>query len=915
MAETTKDFLRVEAIFHEALSAPAEARAGVIESLCKGDQELAAEARSLLEAYEAQERLAAACRVEPGTGRETQAESRQIGPYLLDRLLGRGGMGAVYLAHRVDGQFEQQVAVKLIDLPLATEIFQKRFRQERQILAGLQHPYIARLMDGGVTAGGELYLVMEYVDGTPIHRYCEEHGLTVAQRLALFVRVCEAVQFAHQNLIVHRDLKSDNILVVEDGTPRLLDFGTAKLLSPSDAPAGSEQTREGYQSYTPQYASPEQVLGNPVTTASDTYSLGVLLYLLLTGTRPYELKELTTGEMLRVICEQAPLKPSEASGSGKRLDTDLEAILEKALRKVAKDRYLTAEQFANDIRAFLNGKPVGARQGTLRYRACKYIRRHRFALASAGLLIVTLMAGIAGVLWQAKVANEERHKAEARSADLRQLSNSLLSELDEAIKELPGSTGAQKLLVTRVLEHLDRMAKDAQGDRRTQLDLVNAYARLANIQGNDYDQNLGDTPGALVSIDKAIALASPLAPDSSRDREALQALAMAQGARSEILIGPGRTQEALASMRKAIEIYERLIAAPDAAPALICDTASAYSVLGDELNESGTASIADSAAVLTAYRKAVALNERVLVINPGFLRAKRSLSINRGKIGSVEMETDPALALKDFQMALQSADTMTKSEQESLSIVRMRCILKRKEAGALVQLGVYSKATDLYNEIARIYQNMVAADPQDQRALADLKVVLNFEAQSYETAADPAMAVAGSDRQRNLAAAEKLWIQVLDLANRAIKQDPMDKDWQVSKANAEVRLGTIQSILHSDRDSRAMTAKGIASLKDLSRNNLTSPTILDITASDLLTVQPVSLRDPRFAVDCAERAVNLSHRMKPSMLITLAQAYRASGQAERSRETAKEGLALLAAPQPGSVKPRIRKLLEAQMTN
>ena len=527
MFETTESFLRTEAIFYEALAAPAEARAELIASRCAGDAELAAEVRSLLEACAEEESLASARRPEPGTGRETQEESRQIGPYLLDRLLGRGGMGAVYLAHRADGQFEQKVAIKLIDLPLATAVFQKRFRQERQILAGLQHPYIARLLDGGVTAAGDLYLVMEYVDGLPIHRFCQQHQLSVAQRLELFLRVCEAVQFAHQNLVVHRDLKPDNIMVVEDGSPRLMDFGTAKMLSPSQTAPGSEETREGFQSYTPQYASPEQVLGNPITTASDTYSLGVLLYLLLTGEHPYEFKELTTGEMLRVICSQPPRRPSAAAGSGKPLDADLVAILDKALRKEAKDRYLTADQLAHDVHAHLEGQPVGARQGTVRYLACKFARRHRVGLLAALVLNVTLFAGVAGVLWQAKVATEQRRKAEARSADLRQLSNSLLSELDEAIKELPGSTGAQKLLVTRVLEHLDRMAKDAEGDRLTQLDLVDAYIRLANLQGNDYDQNLGDAAGAKISINKAIALAAPLAPDGSNDREALQALAYA----------------------------------------------------------------------------------------------------------------------------------------------------------------------------------------------------------------------------------------------------------------------------------------------------------------------------------------------------------------------------------------------------
>ena len=515
MDPTTERFLRIEAIFHEALAEPDETREDLIDTQCHQDRALAAEVRSLLDACKAEEELAASRRQGPDAGRDDKLARKRVGAYELDRLLGRGGMGAVYLAHRADGQFEQRVAIKLIDLPLATDLFRERFRQERQILAELQHPYIARLLDGGVTADGDLFLVMEYVDGVPIHRFCEEHRLSLPQRIALFMRVCEAVQFAHQNFVVHRDLKPDNILVAEDSTPRLLDFGTAKLLSPSHARPDSRLTREGYLSFTPQYASPEQVLGNPITTASDTYSLGVLLYLLLTGTLPYELKELTTAEMLLVICEQPPRRPAHAAGSDERLDADLEAILLKALRKEPHERYLTAEQLASDLRAYLEGHPVAARRGTLRYRAGKFIRRRWLSVAAAALLVASLTAGVVGVLWQARVANAERRKAEARSADLRQLSNSLLSELDEAIKQLPGSTGAQNLLVTRVLEHLDRMAKDVQGDRQTQLDLVDAYTRLGNIQGNAYDQNLGDTAGAFVSLGKALAIAGPLAASRS----------------------------------------------------------------------------------------------------------------------------------------------------------------------------------------------------------------------------------------------------------------------------------------------------------------------------------------------------------------------------------------------------------------
>ena len=558
MSQTTERFLRIEAIFHKALAAPDSTREALIEAQCREDSELASEVRSLLEACEEEEQLTAACHVDVGVGQEAQSGGKRAGPYEIDRLVGRGGMGAVYLAHRADGQFEQKVAIKLIDLPLATDLFRERFRQERQILAELQHPYIARLLDGGVTAEGDLFLVMEYVDGVPIHNFCDQRHLSIPERIALFMRVCEAVQFAHQHFVVHRDLKPDNILVVEDSTPRLLDFGTAKLLSPSLAGPDSKMTREGYLSFTPQYASPEQVLGNTITTASDTYSLGVLLYVLLTGTTPYELKELTTAEMLRVICSEPPRRPTQAVDSHQRLDADLEAILLKSLRKEPQERYLTTEQFASDLRAYLEGLPVAARRGTFRYRASKFIRRNRFRLVAVALLASSLVVGVAGIVWQARVANRERRMAEARSADLRQLSNSLLSELDEAIKQLPGSTGVQKLLVTRVLEHLDRMASDTKGDRQTQLDLVDAYTRLGNIQGNAYDQNLGDPSGGLVSLDKALAIARPFAASNSKDREATRALALVEQSRSEILWQTGKTPEAVSVMREALKSFDAL---------------------------------------------------------------------------------------------------------------------------------------------------------------------------------------------------------------------------------------------------------------------------------------------------------------------------------------------------------------------
>ena len=908
MVEAKSRFQRVEALFNQALLAPEAERAALIDAHCGGDAELAEEVRALLRASDAEERSASD--TARRNGGEAPAQPRIVGRYQLDCQIGRGGMGAVYLAHRADGQFDQKVAIKLIDLPLATDLFRERFRQERQILAGLQHPYIARLFDGGVTDVGDLYLAMEYVDGEPIDQYCDRNNLAEPECIALFLRVCEAVQFAHQNFIVHRDLKPDNIFVVADGTPRLLDFGTAKLLLPSvDAP-GSQMTREGYLSFTPQYASPEQILGNPITTASDTYSLGVLLYLLLTGSAPYELKELSTAELVRVVCEEAPRKPAHGVNPAKKLDADLAAILDKALRKDPRERYTTVEQLASDIRAFRDGKPVAARQGTFRYRAAKFVQRHRAAIAATAVVVASLVVGAAGIVWQAGVANAERRRAEARSADLRQLSNSLLDELDDAIKQLPGSTGAQKLLVTRVLEHLDRMAMDAKGDRQTQLDLVDAYTRLANIQGNPYDQNLGDPNGAIAGIEKAIAMATPLAAQNANDKDVLKALATAQEAQAEILFGTARTQEAIESMRAATATYDRLIAGRDASPQLICEVAAAYGSLGDELGQSGTASMADVGAAVTAFRKSIELDNRALSIDANFQRARRGLAINQMKIGGTELETDPAQALKDFQLALDRSDAMPKDQQAMLAMQRMRIMILRKKGNAMVELGQFEEAMPILSQVEQTERKLSAADAEDLRALADVDVILDDEAAAREAEAYPLLAPHDSNRQASTASAAELLKQYLAVIDRMLRQDPSNENWKLLRADAQVRLATAQAALGHPQ--AALAATGLATLKQLSGKNQASPMALDVAANGFLHVQPAALGDAQFALACERRAADQSHRHRPSILLALAQALRATGNRTEARATAQEALALLQAAQPDSPKPNIRKLLEAE---
>lgn len=897
---------RTETIFHEVLAAPEEQRTVMLVRLCGEDTELLGELRSLLEACREEERVAARINAQ-----STVRAPQNVGPYQLDRLLGRGGMGAVYLAHRSDGQFEQQVAVKLIDLPLATEMFRERFRQERQILALLAHPYIARLLDGGVSENGDLYLAMEYVDGISIAKYCR--NLSQADRLRLFQKVCGAVQFAHQNLVIHRDLKPDNILVVADGTPRLLDFGTAKLLSPSPLDGALELTRNGLQSYTPQYASPEQVFGHPITTTSDIYSLGVLLYLLLADVPPYVLKEFTTAEFLRVVCNEMPQKPSAVSIAVTKPNPDLDAIVLKALRKEPSERYQTVEQFSGDIQAYLDGLPVLARKGTLRYRAGKFVRRNKVALSVAALLLVSVLGGIAGVLWQAHNANIQRRHAEARSEDLRQLSSSLLSEIDEAVKQLPGSTPVQRLLVQRVLEHLDRMSKDASGERLTQLDLIDAYTRLGNLQGNPYDQNIGDPPGALISIDKAIAIAGRLKMQNPRNADVFGPLALAQQSRSEILFGLGRTQESLISMRSAVAAFDEQIASGNPTAAQLAEAASAYGALGDQLGQTGTASLGDTAGALAAYQRGLEISRKAAVLDPNFLRARRAVAIDLLKIGNMDVQTDPAKAIVEYRASIAAWEALPPADKATTATRRGEMLTYGKLGLALDEALEFDTAIEPSENAVRANEYFAKLDPTDTRAQADVAVALTNEALIYVDMLDPKLS---SRRDRDVEIRRRA-MELLRRAGAAYEAlnhiDPANTAWAADLADNRTTLGTLeQQAGLPGGEQRAST--GIQTLRELTKANDASIHLLEQTASNLLDVLPAKLQDSGLAASLAQRAVDLTHRKKVECLLTLAQANHAAGHLQAAREVALEALALLPPVPQGAVETRQRRLLRVAMT-
>jgi len=479
---------KIDEIFQAVLDCAPDKRTALLESSCGGDAELQNEIQSLLTAYE-KVHFTLSSAFEDGMKLLDQQPAkegvgRRIGPYRVLREIGHGGMGSVYLAARADDAYQKFVAIKLIRRGLDSDIV-RRFHTERQILATLDHPNIARLLDAGSTDDGLPYFVMEYIEGSPIDQYCDQHDLNITERLKLFQGVCMAVRYAHQNLVIHRDIKPGNVLVTKDGVPRLLDFGIAKLLGPGTAP---DQSLTRIHPLTPQYASPEQVRGQVVTTASDVYSLGVLLYVLITGQSPYRGAMSSPAEVERTICEEEPQRPSVAVLNKKalrkpdeevtpisisrtrestpqklrrRLQGDLDNIALKALRKEPQRRYASAEQFSEDIRRHLENLPVIARRDTPAYVAAKFVARHHTGVAAGGLVLLALVAGMIGTSWQARVAQAERARAEQQFNDVRKLATSFLFEFNNSIQNLPGATPARKLLVQRALEYLTKLAQQS----------------------------------------------------------------------------------------------------------------------------------------------------------------------------------------------------------------------------------------------------------------------------------------------------------------------------------------------------------------------------------------------------------------------------------------------------------------------
>ena len=756
----------IEALFNQLADIPPTERPSILASV---DPTLRAEVESLLANASPETGLVANRISALAESLETQQEAdwanRRIGPYRVSRQIGAGGMGAVLLASRDDDEFRQQVAIKLIRRGMDTAQALTRFRQERQILARLEHPYIARLFDGGRTADGLPYLVMEFIDGEPITDWCARAHRTIDERITLFRKVCAGVQFAHQNLVVHRDLKPANILVAADGTPKLLDFGIAKLLDEDDESPGLTAT--GVRLLTPDYASPEQVRGEPITTATDIYSLGAVLFELLTGKKPHRLQGHSSLEIEKAICMDETPRPSAVTANAaarRELQGDLDTIILRAMSKEPTRRYASAEQLSEDLRRYLEGRPVQAQPDTFRYRTGKFLRRNRAPVLAAALVFLSLSAGIAYATYQANLARQ-------RFQQVRTLANTFLFDFHDDIQNIPGTTKARERLVRTARDYLDSLTSQAGNDPQLLTELATAYIRVANIQGRPKQPNLGQPAAALESYSKAIGVLEQLTARNRSDRGRLRLLGEAYSLDADLREFTSDRKRAVEELLKAIAISDEFAARPPVSVAEYQQATQAHSSMADiRLAEN---KVQDA---LVGYRKAIDFTRAAAALDPS-VDNRRALAKALDRLADGIQPTGDLLGALDlYKQEEVIVEALHRENPENVRDKRALLIFCQNIGNLygtvdIANLMQPEKALAYYRKMLVLAEEMFAADLNDFTARADLFRALQKVA-NLTRESDPQAALAKMQRSLDLQSklpegTEKTYYRAATLADLA----------------------------------------------------------------------------------------------------------------------------------------------------
>ena len=764
----------IERLFLEAADLPLGERAAFLDHACNGNAELRSEVDSLLRADTAgTSSITTAVESEAGLLLNDDPSSfagTRLGPYLLLEQIGRGGMGSVYLAERDDEHYRKRVAIKVVRSGMDSEEVLARFRHERQILAALEHPYIGRLLDGGTTPDGRPFFVMEYVPGEPIDAYCRRQNLSLEDRLRLFLRVCEAVSHAHRSLVVHRDLKPGNILVASDGVPKLLDFGVAKLLVTDDAP-GLTTTSFAMLPLTPEYACPEQVRGLPITTASDVYALGAILFELLTGIRAQKVEVASASEIDRVVCQTDTPRPSSVApvaGAPRKIDTDIDNIVLMAMRKEPERRYQSVTRLADDIERYLNGQPVLARKGSFAYHAQKFARRHRVAVTATLLILLSLVGGIAGAISQARraesarriaevqrgIAEKERQRAEAqrqeaerqraiaeaqtqvattekdrsqrRLEEMLGLADRSLFDVHSAIETLPGATEARRKIVDTTLRYLKDLSADAAQDDRLRFAVGVSYWRVANVLGFPLQPNLGDSKGALENYEKSATWLEPLVKNHPDRPEFIGQWIDTTSDWATLLAHMGDQRRAVEMLQEALPTARRLAhLCPDKPKCLLYEP-DVYGKLLDTVYNRDSAAALQYSEMQThslEHIRRKSPENRDVQLNLATAYSQQAKVYNvRAQLREATDRFRQAIALRETAMISNPSDVFT----------RRNLMISYGNLGGTLgspfypNLGDTVGARECYGKALAIARDLARADANDQLAQYDLANALLF---------------------------------------------------------------------------------------------------------------------------------------------------------------------------------------------
>ena len=654
-----------------------------------------------------------------------------VGNYRLTELIGRGGMGQVFAAQRIDGQYEQRVAMKFmrdgIDQPMLLE----RFKMERQIVASLDHPNLAKVLDGGITENGIPYFVMELVEGQPLDRHCLAQNLPVPERLRLFRTVCQVVHYAHQQGVVHRDLKPSNILVTHDGRIKLVDFGIARQTAAAGANTSQQNdrpTESKQRAMTLDYASPEQVKGERITAASDVFSLGVVLYRLLTDESPYPDESTRSDyELTIAICDSLPMLPSRRQRHGaaaaRRLRGDLDAVTMMALRKEPELRYASAEALGDDIFRHLEGLPVSARRGALGYRAGRLVLRHRAAIS---VTMLVLVAGMGISSYEAYQAHLQRQRAERHFADVRKLANVMIFDVNRAIERLPGATPSRHLIVRNALAYLQRLQDESGDDLDLQLELAGAYANVGDIQGAANVPSLGDTKGALASYAHAMRLLqAPLSADQARSPKYRTAQRQFGGLATRVgglLVSLGRTKAGEAVEAAGVVVALDLVSSDpsnrkhrEILANLYVHLAQLYGATQNRLAFLETAELA-AQHLSEAHKRAP--QDMDLVANLGAAYGYKAIYLLQDRTGPTA--ENAALALNALDKALAILDSAAREHPLNVLLAANGAIAQGLSGDALLRLHRTGEAVDHHRQSVQVLKRLADQDAADAPTRANL---------------------------------------------------------------------------------------------------------------------------------------------------------------------------------------------------